>query len=217
MVYLFVGIDEISKERKIRRIKQENFQGKENSFDYELFYADTIDRLKLIDSLNRLPLQAKKRIVVIKQVEKFSPANRKILLSFIKTPHNYNILILDTEISDLKNNKFVLDISRYAKIFNFKKERLLTVFDLADAIVKKNTAIALKILFQLISKGERPHRLLGALSWKWNKIQEFLTNEEFKKGLRLFFETDVNIKSGRLKPNFALELLVIKLCDLRLA
>jgi len=217
MVYLFVGIDEISKERKIRRIKQENFKGKECSFDYELFYADNLDRLRLTDSLNRLPLQAEKRVIVIKQIEKLSPINRKILLSFIKKPHNYNLLILDTEISDLNNNTFVLEVARCAKIFSFKKERVLTVFDLADTIIKKNTAGALRILSRLISKGEKPHRLLGGLSWKWNKLERSIMHEEFNKGLELFLETDINIKLGRLKPNFALELLVIKLCDLKLA
>jgi len=217
MVYLFVGIDEISKERKIRSIKQENFKGKETGFDYEIFYADAIDRLQLLDSLNRLPLQAKKRIIVIKQIEKFSPKNREVITSFIKKPHNYNTLILDTEISDLKKNKFVLGISRYVKIINFKKERPITVFDLADAIARKNTTIALKILAKLILKGEKPHRLLGALTWKWNKIRRSLTYEDFNRGLQLFLETDINIKSGRSKPNFALELLVVKLCDLTLA
>ena len=146
MVYLFIGIDEISKERKIRSIRQENFKEKESDFDYELFYADTIDNLKLVDSLNRLPLQGKKRIIVIKQVEKLPAKNKEILLSFIKKIHNHNILILDTQISDPKSNAFILKISKYVKIFSFGRERVVSVFDLADAITRKNTALALKIL-----------------------------------------------------------------------
>ena len=216
MVYLFIGIDEISKERKIRKIKQDNSQGKECGFDYEVFYADEIDKLELIDSLNRLPIQAEKRIIVIKQIENLSPSNRDTILSFIKKPHSHNLLILDTEISDLNNNKFVLEISRYTRNFTFKREKPPSVFDLADAIARKNAQAALGILSKIISKGEKPHRLLGGLSWKWSKMRNYLKPEEFNRGIEALLETDVNIKLGKLKPNFALELLIIKLCDSRL-
>jgi DNA polymerase III delta subunit len=214
MVCLFIGIDDISKERKIAKIREENFRQREAGFDYEVIYADDVDKFLLNDSLNRLPIQAEKRIVVIKRIERLALVHRQALICFIKRPNPHTVLILDTAIPDLNDNAFILEISRYARVFNFKKERVANVFDLADAISRKNTPYALQILARLIAKGEKPYRLLGGLSWKWNKMQRMLSPQAFKRGIELFLEADTDIKLGRLKPNFALELLIVKLCDL---
>lgn len=71
---------------------------------------------------------------------------------------------------------------------------------------------ALRILNELLRNGERPERILGGLRYAWER--EFTPGVEAKRRLKLLLNCDINIKTGKLKPNFALEKLVISLCSL---
>jgi hypothetical protein len=53
-------------------------------------------------------------------------------------------------------------------------------------------------------------RILGGLGYTWER--DVMAPLEAKRRLKLLLNCDVEIKTGRLKPNFALEKLVISLC-----
>ena len=55
---------------------------------------------------------------------------------------------------------------------------------------------------------------MGALVWFWGKSQDRMPGERFRKGLLVLQEADVNIKRSRLKPEYAVEVAVIKLMRL---
>ena len=78
----------------------------------------------------------------------------------------------------------------------------------------------------LFRAGEKPERILGALSYRFTKQNLNLwvglsdaqplpsgLDERMKK-VDLLLAADVTIKTGKLKARFALEMLVVRLCKL---
>lgn len=213
MIYLFVGIDEISKERKLQQLKQEVLKNNQDVFDYERLHAEDLTPASLNESLKRIPLSAKRRLIFIRDIEKFSTECKEIILARVKNPKDDIILILDTQSSQLKD-PFLLKIASIAKVSNFGRNEVVNTFSLARAIQSKRISEALKIFSVLYQKGEHPTRILGGLAWSWRKMRASLKAEDFKKGIGLFLETDTNIKFSKLKPETAMEMLIVKLCFL---
>ncbi|HLD40699.1 MAG TPA: hypothetical protein VJA84_00810, partial [Candidatus Omnitrophota bacterium] len=80
----------------------------------------------------------------------------------------------------------------------------------ARAIERKSSESALNILADLFANGERPERILGALRYQF--VRPGASPGENRNKIQLLLETDNNLKTGRIKPVFALEALVVKLC-----
>jgi len=211
MIYLFLGTDEISKERKLQQLKQEILKNSQDAFDYERLYAKELTPSILNEAFSRIPLFADKRLIFIRDVDKLNASSKEKLLSLIKNPNPKILLVLDTQVSELKE-AFLIKIANSSKVFHFGREKTFNAFDLADAIKAKRTQEALKIFSIIHQKGEHPTRILGGLFWSWRKMKSFLKADNFKRGVELFLETDINIKFSRLKPEVALEILIVKLC-----
>jgi DNA polymerase III delta subunit len=213
MVYLFVGIDENSKERKFQQLKKEIFKDKQESFNYERLYAEELTPTLLKDTFRHLPVSSEKRLVFIRDIDRLDEKCREIILSYLKRPNKRFVLVLDTQVTQLKDN-FLRRVANQSKTFSFGSKRRLDTFVLAEAIKRGRSSEALKIFESLYKKGEQPARILGGLVWAWKDTKRFLKKEVFSKGIELFLETDVNIKFSRLKPKVAMEMLIVKLCFL---
>lgn len=208
--YLLLGRDFFAKEKKTGLIKQELFKGKGSVFDLEVFWAKELRLPKLSEALRRTPGPCGSRLLIIKEIDKLDPSCRDALLAFLKNPFKGVNLILDCDREELKD-EFIARLSRWCKVMSFKGEPAVDVFGLGRAIAGRMPAMALKILNQLLLAGEKAPRILGFLVWQWKKLQGGLSAQDFRRGLRLLQEADLNIKRGRLKPDFALEILVTKL------
>ncbi|MFH1655767.1 MAG: hypothetical protein ABH954_04065 [Candidatus Omnitrophota bacterium] len=211
MVYLFLGIDEISKERKIQQLKKEFLKENQEVFDYERLYAKELTPASLRNSLDRLPVSAKKRLIFIRDIEKLNAKCKEIILSLVKKPNNQLLVMLDTQITQLKD-PFLRKLANSSRVLHFGRRKILNTFDLADAIKERNTAEALRIFSILHKKGEHPTRILGGLVWSWRNMGRLLEKEAFGKGIGLFLETDTNIKFSKLRPEIAMEMLIVRLC-----
>jgi DNA polymerase III delta subunit len=209
-IYLFVGGDNVSKDRKITALKKEALD-ENNHFDYESLYAGSLTNQRLKELLYSLPALSKKRIVVIKEIDKLSLPNKRILLVFAKKISQDTLLVLDTDKPEIKD-AFIQQISHFAKVFYFASAPVLNVFDLGRAIARKKSKDALLCLARLLKNGEKQSNILGVIGWQWRKLRTELPEQEFIKGLELLREADFNIKRSRLKGDLALELLVVKLC-----
>jgi DNA polymerase III delta subunit len=77
-------------------------------------------------------------------------------------------------------------------------------------IESKRPDYALRTLSQLLKNGEKPERILGGLRYSFQRGPH--TPLEIRKAIKLLLNCDITIKTGRLKPEFALERLVVKLC-----
>jgi len=210
-IYLFIGEDGVSKDRKLAAIKKDNLQVKSQLFDFELLRADPLESSKLKELLFSLPALSKTRIIVIKEADKLSLQNKKILLSFAQTPAKDTLLILDSNKPEIKD-AFFQEFSRFARVLSFASKPSLNIFDLGRTIASKKSKEALLCLSRLLENGEKHSNILGVIGWQWRKLRREMPEQEFLRGLKLLQEADLNIKRSRLKGDLALEILIVKLC-----
>jgi DNA polymerase III delta subunit len=209
--YLFLGEDYLSKERKVDLIKTELFKAGAEAFDLEILYGKDLSSVKLSEALKKLPALSRKRLIIIKDIDRLHPSARDLLLAHLKKPSAKIELVFETDKYEARD-AFMAQLSRWCRVFNFRKAGApLDVFGLAEMVARRRPVEALRILSRLLFAGEKPHKILGVLIWQWKKLEAGLPKDEFRQGLKMLLETDLNIKRGRMKPDFALELLVAKL------
>jgi DNA polymerase III delta subunit len=220
MSYLFVGEDEFSKDIKLQRIKQELNLAQLESFNFEILYSRDLDLKTLQERLLLLPIKAKQRLILIKDAPGLRADIKQYLLTWLSKPFSHVSLILDARRID-RRDKFFNQISGLVKQVNFHQSMEINAFTLARQImhpvrdrvsngVQKRIKSALRLLRQLLLQGERPERILGALRYQLQ--QEGLGSGDKKKRLMFLLNCDIDIKRGKLKPEFALERLLIRLC-----
>jgi len=210
MVYLFTGSEVFEKDAKIREIRSANLAKDTEQFNFDILHAKNLLLKNLQEKLLCLPINSPKRIVVLKNAEDLKKEHKEFILNYIKKPYKNVIFILDMDEPD-KRDDFFKEISRLAKVVPFKENPRLDAFTLNRSIQAGRPDYALKILNQLLEKGDRPELILGGLRYAWEK--DAMLPQEAKKKLKLLLNCDIEIKTGRLRPVFALEKLVISLCS----
>lgn len=210
MVYLFIGDDQFSKDIKLDKIKEELFLKEFEPFNFDILYARELDLVKLQEALLRLPFKAKQRLILIKEAFSLKEPIKEYLLSYLKKNLKPpTLLILDIERLD-KKDAFLNKIAYYSKVFRFKESLTPDTFHLSDEINNKRINTSLKILRGLLLSGTRPEKIMGGLRYCWEN--SYLSTAERKKRLNLLLNCDIEIKTGKAKPEFVLERLLIRLC-----
>lgn len=209
-VYLFIGQDTLSKDVRLKKLKEEFLSPHTEYFNLDVLYARDLDLKDLQERLLCLPLRAKKRIVIIKDSQNLKKDIKDFIIQYVKKPQAKIILVLDIN-KYLPQDEFIRQINRYGEVCRFKEDAYLDTFALGRAIDSKKSNYALWVLNQLLRNGEKPERILGGLRYSWeNSIADVF---QIKKKLRLLLGCDIDIKTGRLKADFALERLVVSLCS----
>lgn len=211
MVYLFVGEDPPAKDIQFKKIKQEFLSQETEDFNLDILYAKGLYLKDLQARLLCLPIKSPKRIVMLKDAQDLREELKEFIIHYVKKPHKQVVFILDFSRQE-KGDRFISNLYRYSKAFRFKESIHPDAFDLSRQISMKRPDYALKILNQLLKEGEKPERILGGLRYAWEK--DITPALEVKRRLKLLLNCDLDIKTGRLKPNFALEKLVLGLCGL---
>ena len=216
MTYLFLGEDTLAKDQKIAELKKKILVPPQSfQFDYELLSAAKLEPEVLKKALMALAAIAAKRLIIIRECHRLSPHNQEILFQFLEKSFNHAILVLDSDEWDPKNS-FLKKVRRMVELVEFSTSSKLNVFDLTKAIDFKKEGEALKILDQLTGQGIHPLQVLGTLVWFWGQARSAgVSGEKFEKGLLALQEADLNIKRSRLKAEYAVEFLIVKLCSLR--
>ena len=214
MTYLFLGEDTLAKDQKITELKKKILPTPQAAqFDYESLSASKLDPEDLKKSLISLPAIASKRLIIIRDCHRLSAHNQELIVEFLEKSFQHAVLVLDSGEWDQKNS-FLKKIRRMVELVEFSSSPKLNVFDLTKAIDLKKEVEALKILDQLTSGGTHPLQVLGGIVWFWGQTRSRLSAKQFEGGLLALQEADLNIKRSRLKPEYAVELLVVKLCSL---
>lgn len=213
MIYFLIGEDTAKKDEEIARIKKTILTSDEAlQFDYEVLHAHKLDPHTLRKSLIALPALAKERLVILRDGRKLTAPNQKVLSDFILTKPTYVTLIVDFDELDL-SGAFAQTVKSHIKVFTTASAPKTSVFDLTKAIERHKDAEALRILSNVLSEGAFPLQIMGALVWFWGKSKDVLSKEKFERGLNALQEADLSIKRSRLRPEQALELLVVKLAN----
>lgn len=211
MVYLFIGQDSLSKALKLKAIKSEFLKEQTAPFNFDILYAKELTLRDLQEKLIYLPVRSPKRILVIKEAQNLKGESKEFIIKYVRTPYKQIILILDIDKQDNKD-EFINRICKYVRIIRFRETKQIDTFTLSRQIELKRPDYALRLLNQLIKDGERPERILGGLRYSLERSTP--ATLELKRRLRLLLNCDIDIKTGRLKPVFALERLLIQLCSL---
>jgi DNA polymerase III delta subunit len=209
MVYLLIGQDIAAKEIQLKKIKQEFLSPDLQDFNLDTLYAQEINLKDIQERFLSIPLKSAKRIIVIKDAHLLDEESQDFLLAFSKKPRKELILVLDFAQYDDKD-KFIQGISAGACRLRFKETVDPNTFTLNRQIELRKTDSALRLLNQLLKNGEAPERILGGLRYAWEK--QNIQSLSARRKLRLLLSCDLEIKTGRLKPDFALEKLVVSLC-----
>jgi len=209
MVYLLIGNDSLSKDIKFRQIKQEALAKEVEQFNLDTVYSKELSLALLQERILCLPVKAKQRIILIKNAQDLKQDCREFIIRHLKKISQQIVLVLDINHYDRKD-EFINQLSKFAKVMRFKEEVAVDAFTLSRSIALKKPGHALRLLNQLLREGERPERILGGLRYAWER--EAAAPLELKRRLNLLLNCDIDIKTGRLKPVFALEKLVISLC-----
>ena len=209
MVYLFIGQDIAAKEIQLKKIKREFLPSEFQDFNLDTLYAREISLKDIQERFLSIPLKSIRRIVIIKDAHLLDESSRDFLLTFSKKSSKELVLVLDFPQSDHKDT-FIKDISTAATVLRFKEIVNPDTFVLNRQIELKRAGAALDLLNQLLKNGEAPERILGGLRYAWEK--QDIASLSAKRKLKLLLRCDLEIKTGRLKPAFALEKLVVSLC-----
>jgi DNA polymerase III delta subunit len=210
MVYLFLGEDPLSKDIQLKAIKKEFLKKDTEEFNLDVLYARELTLKDLQERLFYLPLKNPRRIIVIKDAQALKEDAQAFVIKYAKKPHKDIILVLDISQRD-KAGEFIDQLYRYAKAYQFKETKQPDTFTLSRQVALKRTGYALRVLNQLLKAGERPERILGGL--RYSLERDTASALTLKRRLRLLLNCDIDIKTGRLRPVFALERLVISLCE----
>ncbi len=209
MVYLLIGQDIAAKETQLKKIKQEFLHPTLQDFNLDTLYAKEVNLKDIQERFLSLPLKSAKRIIVIKDAQLLNKESQDFLLAFAKKPHPQLVLVLDFLQYDNKD-KFLQDLCRHSRLLRFKETVNPDTFALSRQIELRKTAAALRLLNQLLKNGEAPERILGGLRYAWEK--QDTQSLYAKKKLKFLLGCDLEIKTGRLKPAWALERLIVNLC-----
>lgn len=211
MVYLLIGQDSLSKNIQIKRLRHEFLTKELEHFNLDTLFAKELTLKSLQERLLSLPVKSSHRIIVIKEAQNLREDIKSFILKFVAKPNRQIILVLDVS-SPHNQDEFINRIYKHAKVFHFKEVLPPDTFTLSRQISLRRADYALRVLNQLIKNGERPERILGGLRYTWER--DNLPRLEMRRRLRLLLNCDIDIKTGKLKPVFALERLIINLCGL---
>ena len=210
-LYLLIGEDSFSKGAALNELKRK-FLGKDiEQFNLDITYAKDTSLFDLQEKILSIPVKSQKRIIIIKDASSLKEDIKAFISKYATKPHPRVVLILDFVHSDPKD-KFVNAISRFASVSRFKEEPQLDTFALSRQIELKKTDYALRILNQLLDKGEKAERIMGGLRYSWERSSA--NQVESKRRMKALLACDIDIKTGKLKDSFALERLIVRLCGL---
>jgi hypothetical protein len=218
-VHLFLGQDIMDqentslKEKELNKLKA-SLPQKTRDFNLDILHCNdrTFNLKALQEKLLFMPTGDAARIVVVRNLQDAEPVVKEFILNYVKDPIPGIILVLDVDKADRKN-AFIEGISRYAEIRQFRIETQVSTFTLSRLIESRKPAEGLEVLHELLDNGEKPERIMGGLRASWTRYPADPLS--LNKKLKILLQCDLDIKTGRIKPVFALERLVVNLCGFR--
>ncbi len=105
-VYLFEGEEGYLKEEALKNLKKRIISPEYKEFNYERFSGANISASQIIESANTFPLQAKKRLVVVEEVDKLSDEDQRALGRYLDNPVGTTCLVCTGEKLDKRKRLY---------------------------------------------------------------------------------------------------------------
>jgi DNA polymerase III delta subunit len=210
MIYLLTGQDHAAKEQKIADLKTKALLSAEAlSFDYQVLHGYHLDNEDLQKALMALPVASPARVVLLRQAEELNAKHKETILQAEKLYGKTLILIMEAEAMDEKSAW--LQKEKGIQKFSFKPQTRHNVFDLMREVSAGHQAKALELLDELLKSGDYPVQIVGGMVWSWRKARSQMPPARFTQGLVAFQQADLRIKRSQMRPEHALEMLIVKL------
>jgi DNA polymerase-3 subunit delta len=115
--YLFLGEEDFLKEIELGKLKSRFLENATKDLNYSVFYARDKDfKIKdLLDTLNTAPFMSPKRLVILKDMDSLSEADRDSALFYLRNPKETSIFVMDSKAARIKEG-FILEASKLAKL-----------------------------------------------------------------------------------------------------
>lgn len=105
-LYLFVGEEDFLKEEAIRRIRAALIDPATQAFNLDVFYGGDAEMATVVNVASSPPMLAERRLVILREVDRLSPPDRRLLLSYAENPSPTTCLILIGPKVDLERGFF---------------------------------------------------------------------------------------------------------------
>jgi len=207
MVYLFVGQDTASKDQRLRALREQFLASSSAHFNYERLHAADLSLKEFQEKLLCLPVDNPVRLIFLAGADAAKKDVKEFLFSYAAKPYRHVVLVIDTERIDRKDAVLSGLMSR-VQLVRFREEKQADAFALARSIEAGRTAEALRVLRALMKAGEKAERIIGGLRYSWDRGSG---SPETVRRIKLLLTADAAIKTGRLKPDLALETLIVSL------
>jgi len=207
LAYLLIGLGSSAKDIQIKRLKEGLLDKATGDFNSDVVYGKELSLRQLQEKLLFLPFKSEKRLLIIRDAQRLKEEARLFILEYLKSCGPKTVLIFDVD-KDNPKDAFLNYLKKYARVYSFIQERPPEVFDLVRQVERGGSYQSLKTLNRLLTQGIKPEFILGALRF----VRQQADSLASKKITKLLITCDLEIKTGRLKPSFALEKLVVSLC-----
>lgn len=218
--FIFLGDDETRKQERIELLFKKFFPPALKELNTQTLYGDdkrlTLAALK--ESLTSFPTPgAKKRLVVIRRAAHLGKPLRDCLCRQLRRASEKVLVVVDVPEARAAQDLVRDLIKAGAEPVRFERRAAAPkVFDLGRLILDQRPDRALEVLTALLRSRERSEKILGALSWQWDRFysEGKLNRERYSLGLKFMGETDRRLKSSvsaYAREGLILEALVVKL------
>ena len=105
-VYFFCGSEKLLMEEALKKVEALVVEPATRCFNYNMFQGSEAAAETVIEVAQSMPMMAKKRLVVVKDIDKFSAAELEKLGRYLKDPSPYTCLVLIAEKADMRKGFF---------------------------------------------------------------------------------------------------------------
>jgi hypothetical protein len=207
------GSDQSLKDQALRSLTQTHLAQGSEAFDLDIMSVHRRHPDEFRKSLLTLPVMSSKRVVVMRGCDKLSAVQREKCLALLDAPMDHVVWVLDWMRPDGKQ-AFYKKAVKLARVVDCGVEQPSNVFDMTKLMARGQAKDALKVLTALMADGQHPLQIMGGLVWFWGKQKVRLTPGQFQKGMNALQDTDLHIKRSRMRPDHAMEVLVVRLTQI---
>ena len=212
MTYLIIGPDGPDKAARITALKNKYLLAPDSkNFDLDVLYALKLDPRELKETLHKLPAVSPARLIILHDCHKFTAEHKDIVFDFISSKAEHAVVVMESSQWSDKDS-FVKRIKKDVQVMTLAPAYEPNVFDITRAMEHRQYKEALSRLDDILKSGVYPLQLMGVLIWFWGQSRRRLNQKRYEEGLKYLKEADIDIKRSRIRPEFAMERLVVRLC-----
>ncbi|OGW75819.1 MAG: DNA polymerase III subunit delta [Omnitrophica bacterium RBG_13_46_9] len=112
MNYLLIGQEEYLRRQFLEKLRSSIINSGTAQPDFEIFHTDCLT--DILNSCNTLPFISKEKLVVIKDIDRFSSKEKDSILKYLRSPRETTTLVLESPSGSF--NKFLEDVSKLTKV-----------------------------------------------------------------------------------------------------